>query len=860
MKRFLSVLLTAVMLLSMVTVSYASEEKITVEYINANTTEIIIELSKEVPNLQDYISLRKNGTEVSGVEVTKKDPTPEPAHKAHGFVKKSSTEYLSVRNLTANTNPTYVIAPADGLEFGAKYALLISGEALCGDGYRADIVVNNIFADEFNYTSSTSPWKPNSGGSVSYSNKTMTLSPSTAMYLGNNSNTFADKDVTLNTWLNDNSTGGYKIRDRINLEIMANFADTSVKHNVGLGLSRTVALSTGTGKAISMTVGGDANGKKHTGLFVYQGNTGGDPKYTDYPEGTTPTANYASATNVPSKLSGYYSYVSYPHEYAMTLDSSTSFKNNEAQNVSMYYDGVEDKVIYSGAGDYYNYSYDMPDFDVRARATVFNYGSSSVTLSNFRASYPTIEESVVKAYSFDGPTYWNAAYDTIILDFDAPLSTTAIRNKIEIHNGPETDPVSIESITRFNDVTREANFTDKHTYKIKLETPFEDEGVYTLVLRKGGYLDEDGAPATMANDYTVTFRMDLFVLEKFGYKEGANAVYSGKACVSNFPWAIFSTGKYGVASVEKDGNDFYLKVDNTGSSSETTGRTWLAPNIPTSSAGGYFANTGISGSDYSQKDNAMRKTSDYTMEADVRVVQEGSSGYQIRMYQSKERMNLSKVPHNELTVTKSANGDVTIGTYAYGANGSYVRDHMANTNEDLAGDDYVRLSMAIKGEDHKWTVGNSLVHEVVEPDMVTAQEIGIPVFDIDDNKVNNIYYIDNLFLTKAIELDAMECSDIVINDDATVNTLPSSNPIKVSATLTNKGGAKNFVALLVVRNTANESTVRVYDLSSSIQSNASAPIEFSNVNASGGDRIELYVWSDLSGITAYTGEKVFPKN
>ena len=126
---------------------------------------------------------------------------------------------------------------------------------------------------------------------------------------------------------------------------------------------------------------------------------------------------------------------------------------------------------------------------------------------------------------------------------------------------------------------------------------FTDDAIYTLVLPKGTYIDANDAPAKLANDYTITFSVDLFVLEDFeSYSEDASAYYSTKM-ETNFPWAVLSAGKYGKIDVDVADGNKYLKVDNTESSNPETGRTWIAPNGTSSSV--KFANTGLSGYNYS---------------------------------------------------------------------------------------------------------------------------------------------------------------------------------------------------------------------------------------------------------------------
>ena len=64
---------------------------------------------------------------------------------------------------------------------------------------------------------------------------------------------------------------------------------------------------------------------------------------------------------------------------------------------------------------------------------------------------------------------------------------------------------------------------------------FEDNKIYTLILPAGRYIDDNGAPAIIENDYTVSFKVDLFVLENF---ETYKVAEEGSA--QKYPWAMIS--------------------------------------------------------------------------------------------------------------------------------------------------------------------------------------------------------------------------------------------------------------------------------------------------------------------------------
>lgn len=854
MKRILSILLTIVMLLSMVTISYAADETIAVEYINANTTEFVIELSKRITaeELRGALSLTKEGedVDVSTLDIALKDATPAPHYTEHLFLERSS-KYISMRPLKAGTNATYVITPKGGVGLETEYVLSLS-ESLLGYEYRAKIVVKKFAADNFNYEASASPWKKASSSDAepTYANSSLTLAGGKAVLLANTSNYFDGR--TVSAYRSAYTAGKDK---KINVEVDVNFATAdTAKHIAGLGLAQTsTTVNIGASSltsSVSFAVGGNtsANGRtKHTALYVAKYDANGDPDHTNYP-GTKYTNFYGAATKAEGSSGNY---ISNADKYGMYLSGTTSsFKSGEAKRIYMYYDADKMQVMYGADGDLYTYTHDITAIAVKPIPFIFNPGTSAATFTNLVVSYPVIEEVRLIPYEIDGPTYWNASYDTVTLDFDVPLMASEIKKNVKLYDA-NGDSVVIESVKCLTDATKSNDSTGKYTYEIKLKEHFKDDSenpVYTLVLPAVTYKDENDVPAKIANDYIVTFAVDVFVLENFeSYDEGKTAASS-----SNFAWALGSSRKNGTLVVTKEGDNKYLKAT-------TTGRCWTGP----LGASGKFANTGLGGYYYATATNldAGRFKSDYTLQADVKLATEGTAGYTFSMIQAKEReaSKLENSPYNDynkVTIAKDADGSLTMSAYARGGSKTaYINSHKATACEGLKSDEYTRLSMVIKGRDHRWTVGNYTLHEMVDADVRTVQQIGIPLFDVDKDKSGNVYHIDNVILSKATEVDALVTGDIEVN-----GTMASGNIEKASLSVTNRGQAKTFTAILIVRKTADDSTVRAITQDVTMAANETKTVEFTNVNVSGGDSIEVYLWQSLKGMTPYAAKKVFPKN
>ncbi len=858
MKRFLSVLLAAVMLLSMVTVSYA-DEPITVEYWNANTSTIVLELSDSVSTAELEYAITLTGPDgvISGANYeVNAHTTPAGAHSTTQIAASDHGNY-AIRALTPNSY-TYTIELTEGaFEFDEEYRLDIAA-SLLGGAYGLKFTVNKIAVENF----ATEAWtKDSSGTSVTVADNALTVVDAYARLNHSTSISalFADTGVKPSSWRNNANNPA---ADQINLEVKVNVADTSAAHAVGFGIANHInTFSLGdnalTGWA-GISFGANANGERRTAAFLAKGRES-DPN-ADYGDLAASTTYFGAATNVNASNMIYDT-----PDYAITEAAKTSpFTQGQSTKLSMFYDKAEaeetGKIIFGADGEFYNYDQDMSGITTIRANPYLLVENTTATFTDLIMSYATGSEIV--AFEFDGPTFWNAASDTITLDFDNPFVASELQDGLVLidEDGDEVEGLTVKKLT---DITRTDYITGKHTYQVTVPGGFTDDAVYTLLLSAGTYNDTNGGTGVLVNDYAVTFSVDIILVEDF-YNDGAYALNASSSYSSSSsygtPWGMpFTSGRKGVMTI-KAGAESNQYAEIT-----TTGRAWFAPAAQSSQCATYFANTGVVGYSYRSQEQYKNLT-DYTTEVDVKV--SSSAGYSIRLQQT-DKYNTTGTNYNYFTVKKTSAGAVSTQVALMNGSATYFNnletgsassaDYNALAAAAPNANEYVRLSMSIKGEDHKWQIGDVVQHQTTTT--ATPSNYGIIAFDVDNGFSGNTWSIDNIIQSKATEISGMTVSDIVINNDASIESLAGLGLINAAVSVQNYGSGENCVALLAVYNSADESMVDVYiSNTTAIAAADTTEVAFTNVDVSEGDSIAVYIWDGLKNLVPFTTAKVFPKN
>ncbi len=143
LKKVMSIVLTTVIVLASCLCVASAEDVITVTYWNADSTKIMIDLSKEVAeaDLEAAITLTADGTAVTDFDVVKMPASKETTH-----------------GMTANTNYSYVIKPEGGVVIDAVYNLNIAGTD-CNKFFSVEELWQDDFQNYAGDTGATTSWR-----------------------------------------------------------------------------------------------------------------------------------------------------------------------------------------------------------------------------------------------------------------------------------------------------------------------------------------------------------------------------------------------------------------------------------------------------------------------------------------------------------------------------------------------------------------------------------------------------------------------------------------------------------------------------------------------------------------------------
>lgn len=893
MKKVLSLILALAMMLSMVTVAFADEPvaqtatEVDVEYINANTSTIVIELDSQVAeaDLAAAITLTKNGVPVEGdITVLYEGTTATPPHTAQAFLDDGKGKYSSLRALTASKNHLYSITPAAGLDFGAEYVLDIASSVL-GYRYVATIVVTEIYTEDFSYTSiDECPWYSGSTKQHSLVDGKMTINANKSVYTRTNSTNGNYKKTFANTTYSPSTFKNMPTQSKLNFEAELAYSNVaSSNHRTAFGFGTVYTSETfntsgsGMPNLTAFSVGGKATGnggeKFHGFLMGRNEKTDGDPLYTNYPEAGISTymsygasiVSTASQVRASSALNSAGTFVD---------GTTTAFTAGETEKVYMYLDQVSNKVIYGGAGDYYNYSFEATGVVTNGAPLIYNGSDAKVTVDNLIASYATITEEEFRDIVFEGPTLWNAASDSMTLDFDVELDADELKDNLVIED-EDGEIVDITKVTKLTDVTPETKATGKHSYRIDLSKRFVDDAVYTLTMLAGRYTDATGNGAVLARDYVKAFSVDLVIVEDFStydLNSVATSAASGNAWA--FPVASNKGGSITIKGEAEKPETFYAEYS-------TDAKSYAVPNNPDFN----FANYNGHGQNYFASD-ARKNLTDYTTELDLKVVSSADGSYDFALFQSGHRTNQTNLAYNKnqnkMTIERTAAGVAYLKPYAAstltsadasGTNYLATAAHQSVSSDAPAlataipqiGGGYVRIALSIKGQDHKWEVGDVVSHAITTG-ATTPTGNGLPVFGIAQTYTSNAvtFAVDNLILSKAteVEIDPLTFGNLVVMDATSKdviadNSLEGVTAIDASVTVENIGVSVSAEAVLAVYKAATgEMTNVVTNATKAIE--ATTEFKFENVELRGGDTICVYIWNSFEELVPYVVPYNFP--
>lgn len=522
------------MLLSMVTISHAADE-IVVESWNANTTQIVLDLSHEVQDITSYVTLTKNLQPVE-FTVSKLDKTISSTLAEEDVVEEGA-ELLKA--MTSDKNFTYVIKPAGGVTIGDTYVVTLKeglanndGSAVLSKQVQIGIILENIWTEDFDdYTAETLPWVATksvpvelvddlNGGKALKSSRTggnyWAIKPNF-----DSATNFADTGVPTKDYIAKKNKPGNKINDfnvefdvrmsvptdmwykhgiRVSLKPETSSHDSNVKYGldaIHAGIGAETVDGDVKNKAVQGFEAGVVDSKYNTGTPSYVAESittlaGGDQYPGDY--GFFDLAPYADITTHPETGANYTA--------SLLKNSNLNDENTANDNVNTIAMSVKDKNLkfFANETGYISYDYTIDLINYGNIEILFEaVGECIYILDNVRVTkareIPLAPLTVVD---------YNGDSTKITLDLSAPVNVRELENALTLKE---------------NDKVVDYTLTEK-TQAYKSQGALQD-GPYTYVIVPAGGMKLDTAyeinlaagisasdySGTLASSYTKKFEV-----------------------------------------------------------------------------------------------------------------------------------------------------------------------------------------------------------------------------------------------------------------------------------------------------------------------------------------------------------------
>lgn len=538
MKRFLSVLLTVMMLLSMVTISQA-EGAPTIEYWNADSTKIILDFSEEVdPDaLKEAITLTKGGEEVD-FTVAKREKTVNST-AAEGT--KNGNQVI--KGMIVTDEVTYEIKPEGGLNFTDIYNLTVDESIMGDEPWEKSFKVKKLWKEEFNYTSTTTgegdaavttynvPWT-NSGGKDfklvedESGNKALAWTAKGGYFklmpsYGTNSNffnatdhqdvNFADTGIPASTYWASGSDARNQTEYNLELEYrIFNKSSLDQYNSHGLTVSMIYPGHQYEEYGTAAIVAGTSlyKGSSSTGLYMSANTLGFDGVYgsstTISSNGEVLTGNYAwtywaGAPYVGADI----------ENTTVSWDTSLIKRSGAAPDgdwTNDTYNKLSMLVKDNNLKFYANDGFENYDFTPYKRADNKNYNKLGLVMfsgsSTYAESYHTTyyldniiatKAVEIKKYSLTAPVVTSFSIEKITFTLDKNIPAENLAEGITLTaDGDAVSGISVEQTGADDGV---------YTYTVTPYRELDSTAEHVLILAAGEYLDADAGIATLETEF-----------------------------------------------------------------------------------------------------------------------------------------------------------------------------------------------------------------------------------------------------------------------------------------------------------------------------------------------------------------------
>ncbi len=816
LKRIISILLTVLMCMSMVTFTAMADGVVTVTYLNADSTKIMVDLSAEVAvaDLKAAITLTADGNAVTDFEVKKMPATP-----------------TATGGMTASEDYSYVIIPEDGITFDEVYNLKIAS-SLLGTESNKYFSVKKLWKEDFESDAYATalPWTTAKSDSKialeAVSGDTMLKitkgsNRDTILPKSNSTTVFADTGVAANTfWTTAKSVTDYNVE--MNVKFVNPLPSGTTARSMRVSMQKQFQ------DADQSWVYGIAGGAyyqvKSDGTNIQKN------MYAQIGNGTT-TANgtkYEGAGATSNLVSALYP-VSVSQE-PFGADDSTFTMAVKKQNIKVF------------AGDNAFISYDfVPTISDNGIVGIVPYVATPFYVDDIIATKMTELELTDISVN-----YWNADSTKIMVDLSAEVDAAALANAVTLKKDGSSENFTVEAKPSTPTATGGMTASTDYSYVIKPQGGINFGSVYELNIAAG--LISKNKLSILSENYK-----KQIIVEKL-WKED----FESEAYATALPWTTAKSDS--TIALEAVSGDTMLKITK-GSSRDTI--------LPKSNSTTAFADTGVAANTFWE---TAKNVTDYNVEMNVKFVNPLASGTTARSlrvsmqksFNDADQSWVHGIAGGAYYQINSAGANIQKNMYAQIGNGTKGDDGkttvyqgagatinlVANlspvsVSQEPFGSDDSSFTMAVKEQNIKVFAGDAYISYDFTYTISDNGIVGIVPY------VASQFYVDDIVVTKAKE--------VVTPDFGTSLNVVDAEEGKVNVSWEYDGKGNNLPCKVILACYGENNSLKNVIPWDGTNLSGNGTITFENFELKGGTELKLFVWKDLTTLYPYCATVQWPQ-
>lgn len=884
MKKLLSIVLAALMILSSVSiVSANTTEDLTITYWNADSTKITLDFSEEVDvtELTNAITLTLGGVDVP-FTVAKKDKTVTTTIPDDATFATAAT----VKPLTSDADVTYTITPNGGVSFGVVYTLTVAAglqsaddSAALASEWKKGIKLNKLWIEDFDdYTDTdATPWYISgattsslvadaNGGKALY----LTKNGSGLGYIRpikstseNKNYSFADTNTLAATYWASNSNASMMKDYNIELDAKIQTAsDMTYQHYIRIGMNGighdtnmqygANGIVAGVGaygsaqRLYANTFNQNSTGYAYASTYEYEANGANMETNSDWMK-TLGGAQYSfeDASTEEKEVGGHSSLLKNTNSGDL---NDTDFTNDLTNKLIM---SVKEKNIRLNVNDNGFISYNYSADDNGTLPTTKGNGLPYIVFSSnggvdSKYVFDNIivtkaEEVVLRDVTV---SYWNADSSKIIIDLSSDVDVNALKNKLTLTKNGEEIAYTITEKTKTATGTDTLALDTATTYVIVPTGGMTVNDIYGVVI-ESGIAAEDGN-GTLTSDYTKFFKVNKLMEENFESFEATDEL----------PWKTYSANETVVTSLDStsDGNRLKWVTGTSNVGLITNG------NCKPDGTNAYWT-------------DAQKAVTDYTVEIDVKfdsantsndfllVMQPGRSNNNLQYtdaiwggaFQSGTTYKMTAGASENTVYSSEWEEDSTNEK----ANQSYLGAGVASTANPWDSTGYNKMTLAVKNRNIKTFAGSTAFSSYYYGSDINVEDYGWFGFT---NKSAGTFYIDNVVVTKAEELTGIEYGAIAVTNaanDTAITALSQATSIDAAMKVINMDAALPCKIVLAIYDSATGAMKNVA-IGATTSIAGVTDVAFDNIAVNGGDTLRIFFWDSLNALVPYRNSVDWP--